>query len=64
MQAIERHIAEMKRLRIAFSNTKSGYLKNDYAKAIRRMQGELREYCDHRCLNYKEVINDLFGDKL
>ena len=48
MQAIERHIAEMKRLREAFNNTKSSYLKNDYAKAIRRMQGELREYCDYR----------------
>ena len=60
MQAIERHIAEMKRLKTAFNKTKSTYLKNDYAKAIRRMQEELREYCDYRGLNYKEVINDLF----
>jgi len=64
MQAIERHIAEMKRLKTAFNKTKSIYLKNDYAKAIRHMQEELREYCDHRGLSYKEVINDLFGDKL
>ena len=60
MQAIERHIAEMKRLKTAFNKTQSIYLKNDYAKAIRRMQEELREYCDYRGLNYKEVINDLF----
>jgi len=50
----------MKRLKTAFNKTKSTYLKNDYAKAIRRMQEELREYCDYRGLNYKEVINDLF----
>ena len=60
MQAIERHVAEMKRLRDAFNNTQSAYLKNDYAKAIRRMQAELREYCNYKGLNYKEVINDLF----
>ena len=60
MQAIERHIAEMKRLRDAFNKTKSTYLKNDYAKAIRRMQGELREYCRYRGLSYKEVIQNLF----
>ena len=60
MQAIEKHIAEMKKLRDAFNQTKSARLKNEYAQIIRHMQEELREYCDHRGLNYKEVISDLF----
>ena len=60
MQAIERHIAEMKKLRDAFNKTKSARLKNEYAQIIRCMQEELREYCDHRGLNYKDVIQDLF----
>ena len=60
MQAIERHIAEMKKLKDAFNQTKSVRLKNEYAQIIRQMQAELREYCNYRSLNYKEVINDLF----
>ena len=60
MQAIERHIAEMKKLKDAFNQTKSARLKNEYAQIIRQMQAELREYCNYRGLSYKEVINDLF----
>lgn len=58
MQAIERHIAEMKRLKTAFNKTNSMYLKNDYAKAIRKMQRELREYCGYRGLDYKQIIKN------
>lgn len=40
----EKHIAEMNRLRTAINKTDSVYLKNDYKKALKRMQKELDEY--------------------
>jgi len=58
MQAIERHIAEMKRLKTAFNSTDSIRLKNDYAKAIRQMQRDLQEYCSYRGLDYKQIIKN------
>ena len=40
----EQHIAEMNRLADALYRTKSPYLKRDYAKALNRMEKELKEY--------------------
>lgn len=60
MTALEQHLAEMKRLKTAFNKTNSVYLKNDYAKAIRQMQKDLREYCSYKGLNYKEIIKNNF----
>lgn len=38
------HIDEMNRLADAIYRTESPYLKRDYAKALNRMEIELREY--------------------
>lgn len=38
------HIAEMQRLENAIKTTKSQKLINDYTKALRRMENELKEY--------------------
>lgn len=38
------HIDEMNRLADAIYRTKSPYLKRDYAKALARMEKELKEY--------------------
>lgn len=38
------HIDEMNRLADAIYRTESPYLKQDYAKALNRMEKELREY--------------------
>ncbi len=38
------HIEEMNRLADAIYRTESPYLKRDYAKALNRMERELREY--------------------
>ena len=43
----EAHIAEMNRLVEAICNTESPYLKKDYAKALARMELELKEYDLH-----------------
>lgn len=59
MTALERHLAEMKRLKTAFNNTDSARLKNNYAKAIRKMQQELREYCGYKGLDYKKLMREL-----
>lgn len=43
-KAEQAHIAEMERIKVAMEKTDSHYLKRDYAKALRRMQNELKEY--------------------
>ena len=43
-KALKAHIDEMNRLADAIHRTKSPYLKRDYAKALNRMEMELREY--------------------
>ena len=40
----EAHIAEMNRLVQAICTTESPYLRNDYEKALKRMERELKEY--------------------
>ena len=40
----QRHVDEINRLKDAIAKTESEHLKNDYGKALRRMQNELREY--------------------
>ncbi len=44
MNARERHIAEMVRLKEAMRNTKSRTLRVDYGKRINKMKKELEEY--------------------
>lgn len=55
-------VDEIKRMKAAIDNTNSAYLKNDYAKGIRRLQNELREYCGYRGYCFKEIISDALGD--
>lgn len=43
-EARKAHIDEMNRLADAIYRTESPYLKRDYAKALNRMEKELREY--------------------
>lgn len=42
--ARERQLQEIERLKAAILVTDSVYLKNDYNKAIRRLEKELKEY--------------------
>lgn len=44
----EKHIAEMARLQEAIKKTKSAQLKQDYGRALKRMQRELEEYDRYR----------------
>jgi hypothetical protein len=37
-------VAEIDRLQVAISKTKSQHLRRDYSKAVRRMKAELRDY--------------------
>lgn len=56
MNALERHIEEIRNYKQAINKSNSAYLKNDYSKKIQRMKNELREYCKYRGFNYKEII--------
>ena len=51
--ARQAHIDEMNRLADAIYRTESPYLKRDYAKALNRMEKELREYDMHMAKNIK-----------
>jgi hypothetical protein len=59
MNALERHIAEIKRLKEEKSKSKSRYLISDYNKKIKEMITDLREYCKIRNLDFNEVANGL-----
>lgn len=56
MNALERHIDEIKKYKKAIDKTDSIYLKNDYYKKIDRMFKELKEYCKYRGYNFNEII--------
>lgn len=56
MKAVERQLEEIERCKKIFNSTNSVYMKNDYAKAIRRLTNELREYCKYRGYNFKKII--------
>lgn len=43
-KAEERQMAEIERMNQAMIKTSSPHLKKDYAKAIKRMKSDLREY--------------------
>lgn len=51
--ARQAHIDEMNRLADAIYRTESPYLKRDYAKALNRMEKELREYDMHMAKHAK-----------
>ena len=59
MNALERHCAEIKRLKEEKNKSNSKYLKRDYYKKIRQMLTDLREYCEFRNLDFNEVANGL-----
>jgi hypothetical protein len=59
VKAIERHIAEIERCKKIFNSTNSVYMKNDYAKAIRRLTNELKEYCDLHGYDTRKILRRL-----
>lgn len=59
MNALERHCAEIKRLKEEKSKSKSRYLISDYNKKIKEMITDLREYCKFRNFDFNEVANGL-----
>lgn len=56
MNAIERQVAEIKRLQKAISKTSSRHLKNDYTKNLRILYEDLKEYCFWQKLDYTKVL--------
>lgn len=51
MNARERHILEIDRIKTALIKTKSKHLKNDYTKYLKKLTKELKEYDDERGKN-------------
>lgn len=56
MNALERHIEEIKRYKKALDKTESIYLRNDYYKKINKLFNELKEYCKYQNLNFRQII--------
>lgn len=56
MNALERHINEMRVCKKAMLKTDSMYLKNDFSKKFHRMNKELKEYCYYRGFDYKDIL--------
>ena len=56
MKAAMRQVEEIDRLKEAIRKTKSNYLKNDYAKNMRTLKRELKEYCRYRGIDYQRVL--------
>lgn len=48
MNAEQRHVAEIERIKEAIKKTNSRMLKRDYAKYLRDLEQELREYRNFR----------------
>lgn len=48
-------VDEINRKKKAVLETRSSYLRNDYAKSIRADIFELRDYCKFKGLDFKEV---------
>ena len=61
MRAAMRQVEEINRLKEAVEKTKSAHLKNDYAKNIKRLTAELREYCGYRKYDFRKVMNGDFS---
>jgi hypothetical protein len=47
---------EIYRMQKAMHITKSEYLKRDYAKNIKLLKKELKEYCGYKGLEYDKII--------
>lgn len=56
MKAVNKQIAEIKRLYGAINKTNSKYLKNDYTKNIKTLKRGLKEYCSYKGYNYNEIL--------
>ena len=52
-------IDEIKRKKEAVHKTKSTYLKDDYSKSIRQDMEDLKEYCEYKGLDFKELTKRL-----
>ena len=52
---------EIMRKKDAVKRTQSKYLKADYTKSIQKDVKELRQYCDAKGLNMKEVVARAMG---
>ena len=59
MKQALKFIDEIKRKKEAVLKTKSTYLKNDYSKSIRQDMEDLKEYCEYKGLDFKELIKRL-----
>jgi hypothetical protein len=49
-------VDEINRKKNAILETRSSYLRNDYAKSISADISELRDYCNFKGLDFNEVV--------
>ena len=56
-------IEEIKRKKQAIRETKSQYLKNDYAKSVKNDIKELQDYCFFKGLDFSKLLKLLTEDE-
>lgn len=57
MKAVERQLADIKKYQSIVNQSDNPYIINDYTKAIRRLQGELKTYCKFKGYDYNDIVN-------
>lgn len=55
MNAIEKHIDDIKRYQSIVQESDNPYIVHDYSKAVVRLKRELKTYCKFRGFNYKDI---------
>lgn len=58
MKAIKRHFEDMEKYQRIIQESKNPYIINDYSKAIRRLERELKIYCELRGFNYNKILKN------
>lgn len=55
MTALQKHFAEINRVKNALGKTKSEVLKKEYRKHLKRLTGEAKEYCKLTSQSYSKL---------
>lgn len=57
MKAVKQQLADIKKYQDIVNKSNNPYIINDYTKAIRRLERELKTYCKFRGYDYNDIIN-------
>lgn len=61
MNAAKQHLEYIREYQKIVDRTDNPHIRNDYTKAIKRLEKELKTYCMLRGFDYKEVLKKFGG---